>query len=204
MQVIFFSTHKLNLFMTKNIKQTAAASTEQNTTCDASTVKRLIVMIYDSFIAAAILMFTSAFSLIFTGGEAPAHTSVFISLFLLLVLFVFFAWFWTRSGQTLGMQAWRLKLIPTAHEGDISWPQAALRFLSALPAWAVLILAIVLSFRADDPGANPILNQLTAIPGWVYYLIAALWLVIDNRPGNWREKITATRVIQLQKKSKPT
>jgi len=146
-------------------------------------------------------MFASALTLIFSGGEAPEHTSIIVSIFLILVLFLFFGWFWTRSGQTLGMQAWRLLLISTKSQNTISWQQAMQRFISALPAWSMLVLALVLSFRAEQPATNAILNYLMAIPGWVYYLLAGVWLVLDNRPGNWREKITATRVIQLQKNS---
>ncbi len=41
--------------------------------------------------------------------------------------FMFFGWFWTHSGQTLGMQAWKLK-VQNRDGSVISWRQVALRF----------------------------------------------------------------------------
>ena len=39
---------------------------------------------------------------------------VFIrQLVIVLTIFFFFSWFWIKNGQTLGMQAWRIKLIST-------------------------------------------------------------------------------------------
>ncbi|MGB5613384.1 MAG: RDD family protein, partial [Sedimenticolaceae bacterium] len=48
----------------------------------------------------------------------------------------FFSWFWTHGGQTLGMRAWRLKLLDS--EGDpvtlkLSLIRLGAALLSALP-----------------------------------------------------------------------
>jgi uncharacterized RDD family membrane protein YckC len=52
---------------------------------------------------------------------------------LLLVALMFFAGFWTHGGQTLGMRAWRLKLISIG--GDpVNWKQALWRFAAAIPS----------------------------------------------------------------------
>ncbi|EWS99331.1 RDD family protein [Pseudoalteromonas sp. SCSIO 43095] len=50
---------------------------------------------------------------------------------LVLVGLVFFGYFWTKSGQTIGMRAWRLK-VQTSQGSLISWPQAIIRSISAL------------------------------------------------------------------------
>lgn len=52
---------------------------------------------------------------------------------LLLTVFSFFAYFWTRRGQTLGMQAWRLKVLSETGE-PISIKQSLLRFIVAIPS----------------------------------------------------------------------
>ena len=48
----------------------------------------------------------------------------------------FFGIFWRRAGQTLGMQAWRIKLVSDSRE-PLSWHQVIVRvlgaFLAALP-----------------------------------------------------------------------
>lgn len=63
-------------------------------------------------------------------GIEPVAAGPWYSLYLLGVIFIFFAWFWHKSGQTLGMQAWRLRL-DTLDGGRISYPQALLRFVGA-------------------------------------------------------------------------
>ncbi|AOT07164.1 RDD family protein [Pseudoalteromonas luteoviolacea] len=53
------------------------------------------------------------------------------SVLLMIVSILFFAYFWTKSGQTIGMRAWRLKVQNT--DGTLlSWPQAIVRSLAAL------------------------------------------------------------------------
>lgn len=49
---------------------------------------------------------------------------------LLLALYVFFGFFWTRTGQTLGMQAWHIK-IQKNDQSMLTWQQAFIRFISA-------------------------------------------------------------------------
>ena len=46
----------------------------------------------------------------------------------------FYLWFWTKSGQTLGMIAWRIKLIDQ-HGQLIKLQQGIVRFLAAWPAF---------------------------------------------------------------------
>lgn len=164
----------------------------------ARTYKRLIAMVYDCFLVFAVLMFASAIPLVFTGGEAMASSNPFMSVYLLLVIFVFFAWFWTRSGQTLGMQAWKIKLV-RQDESLISWQQSLARFALAIPAWSVFTVGIIIMLRADKIEAGSMLNKLTFVPAWVYILVGIIWLVIDNLPNNWREKLTHTHVVQLPK-----
>ena len=44
--------------------------------------------------------------------------------------FLFFGWFWTHSGQTMGMQAWKIK-VQNADGSAISWKQVLQRFSTA-------------------------------------------------------------------------
>jgi len=60
-------------------------------------------------------------------------------LFVLMVVSCagFFLWFWTRGGQTVGMLAWRIKVVDL-EDRNISVRQAGLRFLLAWPAFSLL------------------------------------------------------------------
>ena len=53
---------------------------------------------------------------------------------LLLVLFGFFAKFWTHGGQTLGMQVWGIR-VQNANGTAISLWQALLRFMVSIASW---------------------------------------------------------------------
>jgi len=53
----------------------------------------------------------------------------------------FFAYFWTKSGQTIGMRAWRLK-VQTLDGQLISWPQAIVRSVSALLGLGNLVVLV--------------------------------------------------------------
>ena len=51
----------------------------------------------------------------------------------LVILIAFFGVFWRRAGQTLGMQAWRIKLITDSGE-PLSWRSVILRVVGAFIA----------------------------------------------------------------------
>jgi uncharacterized RDD family membrane protein YckC len=76
----------------------------------ASLVKQLAAMIYDSLLIFAVLFFASAIALVFHQGEAIESNPLF-NLYLLLVLFTYYAWFWSKSGQTLGMRVWKIRIV---------------------------------------------------------------------------------------------
>jgi uncharacterized RDD family membrane protein YckC len=56
---------------------------------------------------------------------------------LLLAAFLFFGWFWTRGGQTLGMRAWRLKVVDEQGR-SLTWLLALRRFAAAAFSWTAL------------------------------------------------------------------
>ena len=96
---------------------------------NASLVKRLLAMMYDSLLVIAVWMTVSYIFLFFNDQQAvtgPIYESA-----LFLVTFLFFALFWTRSGQTLGMIAWRLR-IESDQGQPLSAKQALLRFMAAI------------------------------------------------------------------------
>lgn len=97
--------------------------------------RRLAAAAYDAVALFALLFLATALVLPLTGGEAVAPGNPAYLLYLLVVSYLYFGWFWTHSGQTLGMRAWhiRVRAIP---DGAVSWKGAALRLLAALLSWA--------------------------------------------------------------------
>ncbi|MDC0663933.1 RDD family protein [Marinobacter sp. SS21] len=108
----------------------------------ANMMRRLLAIIYDGLISIAVLMVTSwAYTLVaasvigFERYEAMMESGTLeadplLSSVLFVVLFVFFGYFWTRSGQTLGMQVWRIR-IQNLNGVSVSWVQALKRFMVA-------------------------------------------------------------------------
>ncbi|MCW9056137.1 MAG: RDD family protein, partial [Gammaproteobacteria bacterium] len=66
----------------------------------------------------------------------PAYTvyQFFILILLFITGFLFYGWFWTHGGQTLGMRTWKLKLVSIDNK-PVSWKQALIRYIAALLSW---------------------------------------------------------------------
>jgi uncharacterized RDD family membrane protein YckC len=99
-------------------------------------MRRLAAIVYDGLLLSGILTINTAlvlglviliFGSDFTKIHSPLCGNQCFSMYLSLVCFLFYGWFWTHGGQTLGMRAWRLKLQqPGGH--CVSWWRAFLRF----------------------------------------------------------------------------
>lgn len=109
--------------------------------------RRLAAMLYDSILVIAIWIVVGGIVLaIFGVDESRAQNGIMtelslahqVTLFFSLLLspFLFFGFFWTHSGQTLGMQAWRIR-VQNADGSAISWLQVVLRFGTAPFAFLV-------------------------------------------------------------------
>ena len=96
----------------------------------ASLIKQLAAMVYDSLLIFAVLFFVSAIAIMFNQGKA-IESSPWFSLYLLLALFTFYAWFWNKSGQTLGMRVWKIRIISESGSNP-GWSACYLRLISAL------------------------------------------------------------------------
>jgi uncharacterized RDD family membrane protein YckC len=96
----------------------------------ASLIKQIAAMIYDSLLIIAILFISTAIALIFNDGNAIESSPIF-SLYLILIVFTFYSWFWKKSGQTLGMRVWKIRIISELG-GNPSWAICFLRLTFAL------------------------------------------------------------------------
>ncbi len=92
-----------------------APTTVPHAPARAGLLRRLGAMLYDGLLLLAVLMVVTALFLPLTGGEAvdsPGHPVLEFAYrsALLLSIAAFFGLPWTRSGQTLGMASWRLRV----------------------------------------------------------------------------------------------
>lgn len=106
-----------------------------------SLLRRLAAMLYDTFLIVALVAVVNAIALAVlvrvTSGEQEvlnAHLVQFLTAFSIVG---FFSLFWLKSGQTLGMQAWRIQLV-NFQGAPPSVSQAIVRCCGALLSAACL------------------------------------------------------------------
>ena len=99
----------------------------------ASLIKQLAAMLYDSLLIFAVLFLATAIALLFNQGEAIEASPLF-NLYLLFTVFTFYAWFWRKSGQTLGMRVWKIRIVSDSGDNP-GWGTSYLRLLIALLSW---------------------------------------------------------------------
>jgi uncharacterized RDD family membrane protein YckC len=110
--------------------------------------RRLAAMAYDSILILAIWMVVAFIVLSLFGidnartldGEVVTLDPLYKNVLFAAMLFsawAFFAWFWTHSGQTLGMQAWRIR-VENTDGSRIRLGQTVIRFVMAIVSFLVL------------------------------------------------------------------
>lgn len=91
--------------------------------------RRLASMVYDGLLLIALWMVGAALFIVPTGQEVEPGSTAF-QVYLLAIAWVYLAVCWRRGGQTLGMKAWRIRLV--GHQQPIGWMTTLVRFIVAL------------------------------------------------------------------------
>jgi uncharacterized RDD family membrane protein YckC len=113
----------------------------------AGLVRRLMAIIYDLLLLLALLFIATAAAMAVNRGNAiepgqPLYP--FYVIYLLTISFIYYGWFWTHGGQTLGMKTWKMKLQQEDGEA-VTWPLALLRFITAIISWSAAGLGFIWS-----------------------------------------------------------
>jgi len=121
----------------------------------ASLWLRLCAGIYDLLPLLGLWLGASAGAILLTGGALDTHRlagKLIVQALVLLVTAIYFVVSWTRGGQTIGMRAWRLRVV--RDDGSpVRLAQAALRFPVALLSVAALGAGFWWTLIARDPRA---------------------------------------------------
>ncbi len=153
----------------------------------AGLLKQLIAMLYDSLLIAALLFIATAILLPFNHGEAI--TGPLYNIYVLCILFIFYSGFWKKDGQTLGMKAWKIRIIDEYGNN---------------PAWSIGFLRLILASIAPVTfiGLNAYLNLIKdskteAIVVVIFFLLG--YLVRLFRPYTLHDRLSQTRIIDVSK-----
>ena len=101
---------------------------------NAGPLVRLAAFSYDALLVLALwLVVTALFNAANNGEHIDSHNP-FLPSVLFIVLFWFNTHFWRRGGQTLGMRAWRLRLL-NDNAGPLTLMQCLVRFMVSLASF---------------------------------------------------------------------
>ncbi len=109
--------------------------------------RRFAALIYDALLLAGLLMIYTFAVLPLTHGRAvlAENAGAWVYLYragLVAVIGAYYVINWMRSGQTLGMRAWRLRALD-ARGGRLTAARAVLRFACGWLAWPPLALGVL-------------------------------------------------------------
>ena len=100
--------------------------------------KRLLINFYDVILLFAVLYFFTIPIILFTQGNAVLNSYLY-QLYLILIVFLYYAWFWKKYNQTLGMKIWKVKIY-SRYSIDISYLQSFVRIIIALIGGHLLLI----------------------------------------------------------------
>ncbi len=117
-------------------------------------------------------------------------------IFLLGLPWLFLTWFWIHGGQTLGMKAWRLRLLdPEGH--PVRLGQASRRYAIACAQWLLVGVLLLPLFWFIVSRAQDWSMALTVyLVGWVIVVFALFAWSSQLQHGSLHDRGSKTRLYQ--------
>lgn len=169
----------------------------------AGLLSRLGAIVSDSLVVFGLLALSTLFLFVpvlnmlgkkaMTPSEVGWLWSVIYFATMLSVWFGFFGYFWTRSGQTIGMRAWRVR-VEADHARPITWRQALIRWIAAGLPWLPCLVFMTIAERLDLSALKYVGQGLSLLG-----VVAWLGMYLDPLRRTWHDQFSKTRVIKLPK-----
>lgn len=162
-----------------------------DTASSTPTVKRrLIVMVYETFLLLAVDMLAVALYLLVTRNSHAPLAQHGLKVFLFLVTGAYFVWCWTDSGHTLAMKTWRVRLT-SGGQGPVPLRTAVLRYLLA---WGWFLPALIVCAVSGLHSKVEVSAAIAAgIVAW------GLTAFLDKDRQFLHDRLAGTRLVQLPK-----
>jgi uncharacterized RDD family membrane protein YckC len=148
--------------------------------------RRLACFLYEGVLLFGLVMTAGLVYGIATQQRHALVGSTGLQVFMLLVLAAYFVHFWSRSGQTLAMLTWHIRLV-TAQGEPVSRGRALARYLLS---WIWFLPALATVHFSGLKGAGPTLGAVLA--GVLAY--AALARLHPDRQY-WHDALCGTRLV---------
>lgn len=155
----------------------------------ASLRRRLASLLYEALLVAALLLAAAALFYIAAPGLIDGALRLLLQICLTAVLTVYFLYCWCRSGQTLPMKAWKMRLVD--NQGRLPSTQRALARLAlgALTLGASCAGLAVLWKRPHEA-----LGLILLAPG----LISLAWAMLDPDRQFLHDRLAGTRIVTTE------
>ena len=148
--------------------------------------RRLAAFVYEGVLLFGVTMISGYLYSSLTQQRHALQGKAGLQAFMFVVLGIYFAWFWSRSGQTVAMKAWNIRLV-MANGQPVSQARALARYVLA---WLWFMPALATAYGAGLHGPGAITTLLLA--GVLAY--AALTRLRPDRQF-WHDAVCGTRLI---------
>jgi uncharacterized RDD family membrane protein YckC len=152
--------------------------------------RRMACFVYEAMLLFGIGLIPGAVGAWFvaqTGHQHPLQSDAALRVYAFIFYGVYFTWFWSRRGQTLAMQTWRIEVV-TVDGQRLSQGRALMRYLAAC-MW-FLPATLLASLNRLPPWQS--LAAVTA--GIVIYALLAL---LQRDRQFWHDVLCGTRLVDV-------
>ena len=154
-----------------------------------SLARRMACFCYEAMLLFGLALIPGVLGAVFfaqTGQRHPLQGETALRIYALILYGVYFVWFWSRRGQTLAMQTWRIRVV-TAAGAPLSPGRALARYLACCIAWfgAPTALAAALHW--------PPRSSLAAVAAW--FVVYALLALAAPERQFWHDVACRTRLV---------
>lgn len=146
--------------------------------------RRLAAAVYDGLLLLGIWMAALMIDTVVRDTIGVERAWPALRAYLFLIGLVFFGWFWTHGGQTLGMRAWRL-FVRRGDGTPVRWVDAGLRYAVMLVCWGIALTPALM--RMPTLSIKPHATEISAA-ALIATALALLLMRLDPRrrgPQDW-------------------
>jgi len=154
-----------------------------------SLARRMACFVYEATLLFGLALIPGVLGTVFlaqTGQRHPLQSDTALRLYAFVLYGVYFVWLWSRRGQTLAMQTWRIRLV-TAAGASLSQARALARYLACCAAW--FGPATLTSSALHWPPGRSLGAVAAGIAGW------ALLALLEPERQFWHDRLCGTRLV---------
>jgi uncharacterized RDD family membrane protein YckC len=157
--------------------------------------RRMACFVYEATLLFGVALIPGILGAIFfaqTGQRHPLQSDTALRLYALVMYGAYFVSLWSRRGQTLAMQTWRIRVV-TAAGAPVSQARALARYVACCAAW--FGPATLIASALHWPPARSLAAVAVGIAAW------ALLALLEPERQFWHDRLCGTRLVKADSKA---